>query len=189
MLRRVRKMLGWLVALLVALVLMVFLGLFLISIEAADRLPVVGDYEPMIVQSGSMEPGMAVGGIVLVDKSIAPVDIDVGDVITFRTPQQQSQKLSYTTHRVTAVDYENDKRVYETKGDANEDIDSWVVPADSVLGQEVFSVPYLGYFVRYVKSPMGFMAVVVFPALIVIAMELRKIFVDVSKRETADASE
>lgn len=173
----------------VAIVLLAFLGLFLMSVPAADSIPLVGDYEPMIVQSGSMEPGIAVGGIVLVDKSIEPVDIDVGDVITFRTPQQQSQKLSYTTHRVTAVDYENDKRVYETKGDANEDVDSWVVPADSVLGQEVLSVPYLGYFVRYVKSPMGFMAVVVFPALIVIAMEMRKIYVDVSKRETADAGE
>ncbi|MHB0915685.1 MAG: signal peptidase I [Thermoleophilia bacterium] len=173
----------------VAIVLLAFLGLFLMSVPVADSIPLVGDYEPMIVQSGSMEPGMAVGGIVLVDKRIAPVDIEVGDVITFRTPQQQSQTLSYTTHRVTAVDYENDKRVFETKGDANEDVDSWVVPADSVLGQEVLSVPYLGYFVRYVKSPMGFMAVVVFPALIVIAMELRKIFVDVSKRETADASE
>lgn len=187
--RVIRKSAVYALTLLATAVILSFLGLFLMSVPAADSIPLVGDYEPMIVQSGSMEPGMAVGGIVLVDKSIAPVDIDVGDVITFRTPQQQSQTLSYTTHRVTAVDYENDKRVFETKGDANEDVDSWVVPADSVLGQEVLSVPYLGYFVRYVKSPIGFMAVVVFPALIVIAVEMRKIYVDVSKRETADASE
>lgn len=166
--------------------LLAFLGLFLMSVEAADRLPIIGDYEPMVVQSGSMEPAMRVGGVVLVNKNIDIRDIAIGDVITFKTPSQDGM-LSYTTHRVTDILFENGVQTFETKGDANEDPDSWVVPAESVMGQEVMAVPYIGYFVRYIKTPLGFMIVVVVPAMAVIALELRKVYVDIREREAIDA--
>jgi len=167
-----------------------FLGLFLLSVPMADSIPVVGDYEPMIVQSGSMEPSIPVGGVVLVRKGIDPGDITEGDVITFRTPEQTGEP-SYTTHRVTELSYETGDLTFSTKGDANEEPDSWTVPAASVIGREVLSVPYLGYFVRHVQSPYGFMLVVVVPALLVITLELRKIYLDIRERdlEEADACE
>ncbi|MHB9088644.1 MAG: signal peptidase I [Thermoleophilia bacterium] len=182
---QIRNIAVFLLIALVVIVLIAFLGLFLMSVEAADRFPVVGDYEPMIVLSGSMEPNLAVGGMVLVEKGIDPIDIDVGDVITFRTPSQNGEN-NYTTHRVTGIDYENDMRVFETKGDANEDVDSWVVPEDTVLGRASLSLPYVGYFVRYVKTPIGFLAFAVVPAFVVIVLEMRRIFKDIRQRDAVD---
>lgn len=186
--RIIRKILSWTITGIVAVTIIAFIGLFLLSVAAAERLPLVGDYEPMIVQSGSMEPGIRVGGVVLVKKNIDTRDLTEGDVITFMTPNQTGQS-SYTTHRVTEVAYEDDVRSFMTKGDANESPDSWVVPAGSVMGREVLSVPFLGYGIRYIKSPLGFMAVIVLPALLIIALEMRKIFIDIREREPIDVSE
>jgi signal peptidase len=77
-------------------------------------------------------------------------------------------------------------RNFETKGDANEEADSRLASTDSVIGREVIAVPYLGYFVRYVQSPLGFMVLIVVPALAVMVLEMRKIFVDIRAREAAD---
>jgi signal peptidase I len=75
----------------------------------------------------------------------------VGDIITFRSPT--NGKLM--SHRVAAV-VEGEPYQYRTKGDANEDVDPYLIPAENVVGRVCFKVAYMGRVVEYLKTPIGF---------------------------------
>ena len=91
------------------------------------------------VLSGSMEPKLGVGGLVV----IRPVDVQhvsTGDVISFKLPGIDTP----ICHRVIGIEETDGNRFFQTKGDANEDPDMNPVPAEAVTGKEVFYLPYVG---------------------------------------------
>lgn len=112
--------------------LIVFGGLVLIILGAWAF-----GYRPVVVTSGSMEPSVRVGDVVITK----PVGIhdDVGDqtVIDFDDPATMDRRL----HRVVEVT----KTGYRTKGDANADTDPQVVPQDHVHGAGFILAPFVGY--------------------------------------------
>lgn len=122
------------------------------------------------VFSGSMEPELRVGGVVIT-RPVDVEDIKAGDIITFYSPL--SEQL--TSHRVIAVEHGSSFR-FRTKGDANEDADSFTVPAENVVGKVCFHIPYLGYATQFVKTPLGFMLTLCIPGLVIIVMEMRNIW-------------
>lgn len=122
------------------------------------------------VFSGSMEPELKVGGVV-VTRPVEPEEIKVGDILTFYSPLGEQ----LTSHRVIAVE-QGSSLHFSTKGDANEAPDPFVVPAQNVVGKICFHMPYLGYFSQAVKTRLGFLLALGIPALIIIAMELRNIW-------------
>ena len=123
-----------------------------------------------VVFSSSMEPELRVGGLVVTRPADAE-NIRVGDVITFYHPL--SGEL--TSHRVIGVEDDSSLH-FQTKGDATEDGDSFVVPAENVVGKVCFHIPYFGYFIQFLKTPLGFILAVCIPGLIIIAMEIRNIW-------------
>jgi len=122
------------------------------------------------VFSGSMEPELKVGGVVITRPAEAE-DIKVGDTITFYSPL--SEKL--TSHRVIAAE-DGSSFHFRTKGDANEDADPFIVPAENVVGKVYFHIPYLGYVTQFVKTPLGLLLTLCLPGLIIIVMEMRNIW-------------
>ena len=122
------------------------------------------------VFSGSMEPQLKVGGVV-VTHPVAAEDITVGDTITFYSPL--GEKL--TSHRVIAVE-DGSSFHFQTKGDANEDADPFILPAENVVGKVCFHIPYFGYATQFVKTPLGFLLTLCLPGLIIVVMELRNIW-------------
>jgi signal peptidase len=122
------------------------------------------------VSSGSMEPQLKVGGVV-VTRPVEAEDIKAGDIITFHSPL--SEEL--TSHRVIAVE-EGSSFYFQTKGDANEDVDPFVVPAQNVVGKICFHVPYLGYATQFVKTPLGLLLTLCLPGLVIVVMEMVNIW-------------
>jgi len=108
---------------------------------------------------------------VVITRPVKANEILVGDIITFYSPQ--SKKL--TSHRV--IESEDSSAFYfRTKGDANEDADSAIVPFVNVVGKVCFHLPYLGYINKCVKSFWGFLLTLCLPGLIVVVLELRNIW-------------
>jgi signal peptidase len=102
------------------------------------------------VLSGSMEPALPVG-CVEVTRPVRLDTIEAGDIITFRSPT--NGKLM--SHRVVAVE-EGDSYQFRTRGDANEDTDPYLIPAQNVVGRVCFKLSHVGYVVEYLKTPIGF---------------------------------
>jgi len=122
------------------------------------------------VFSGSMEPELKVGGVV-VTRPVEAEDIKVGDIITFHSPLNEE----LISHRVIAVGDEASLH-FQTKGDVNEDADPFVVPAQNVVGKVCLHIPYFGYVTQFVKTPLGLLLTLCLPGLVIIAMEMRNIW-------------
>jgi len=129
-----------------------------------------------IVQSGSMEPALSVGSLLISAPSGNYVN---NDIITFG--KKGSDIL--ITHRIYAKTYPqgiDNSPEYTTAGDANEDFDTRKIYNEDIIGKTVFSVPFLGYFANFAKTPQGFILLVIIPATIIIYEEFRLL-----KRETS----
>ena len=123
-------------------------------------------WEVDTVFSGSMEPQLKTGSVALT-RPVEAEDIKVGDIITFHSPLDE--KL--ISHRVIAVEHSSSLN-FRTKGDANEDADPFVVPAQSVVGKICFHIPYFGYAAQFIKTPLGLLLTLCLPGLVIIVMEM-----------------
>lgn len=156
--------------------LYIFLTIALIGIGGlflSTFFPIPGNIEIKIVQSGSMEPAISTGAIVIV-KPFA--SYAVGDIVTFGKDTVYDVP---TTHRIVGVGESRGETIFETKGDANEDKDHDNVRENDVIGRVVASVPYAGYILDFARKPMGFIALIIIPALMVIWGEGEKIVKEV----------
>lgn len=103
---------------------------------------------PSVILSGSMEPGIKKGDIVLV-KKMAGDEVKTGDIIQFK---QGKIKI---THRVVEIREGQGARVYRTKGDANSGPDPEPVHPQQVEGRVVQVVPKLGWVTLVIKTMTG----------------------------------
>jgi len=127
------------------------------------------------VLSGSMEPAVKVGGAV-VSQKVDPSIVEAGDIITYTSPL--TGRL--TTHRVVEV---KPGLSFQTRGDANQSNDPYLVPARNVVGKVQFHIPYIGYPAQFAKTLWGFIIMIGIPGLIIIVLEMRDVWVELSEDE------
>lgn len=139
-------------------------GLVLLTI-----VPEFGGYKALVVTTSSMEPTIKVGGIVFVKKA---AEYSVGDVVTF---QQGLDPKSLTTHRVIDVKDINDRRLFETKGDAVDQSDIELISENRIVGKVLFSLPFVGRPIVFAKTQLGVVVLVVIPAAIIVYEEIKSI--------------
>jgi len=139
-------------------------------------LPFFGN-QALIVRSGSMQPAIDIGSIVVVrpniEHFISPladtVQYKTGDIIAFRS---EKNSKTIVTHRVTSIEPGEKGVFYKTKGDANEEPDNWSVNPKNILGKVYFALPQAGKLLAFAKSKVGFSLLIIFPAVLVILMEI-----------------
>ncbi len=127
---------------------------------------------PYTVLTGSMEPTIAAGDVV-VDERISPLEAEVGDVVTFRDPEDQSRPL---THRVKSIRRRGSHLWFVTQGDANNTVEHWRIAADGSLGRVLYTVPWVGHVAVLTKTPLGLALLVIVPVLLLALDELSKIW-------------
>jgi signal peptidase len=148
-------------------ILGVTLGLLL-----ALTAPLAFGMRPLVVLSGSMEPVLHVGDVTVVQR-VAPRAARVGDVVTFKAPGGGR----ITTHRVRAVRVaEHGRFVFTTKGDANNSLERWTLPADGQLSRAVYTIPLVGRALLLIHTPLGWALLVGLPLLALGAQEIRRIW-------------
>lgn len=120
------------------------------------------------VLSGSMEPRIPLGSVILV---VPSKEYKAGDVITFGA---ETDRTKTVTHRIVDVSRDIDlgKVSYRTKGDANDSVDMELIDSGRVIGKVVFHLPLLGYAVAFAQTQMGLILLIIIPATIIIYSEL-----------------
>ena len=99
-----------------------------------------------MLHTGSMSPTIAAESAVIVEEH----DYHVGQVVTFTEDGQT------VTHRLISI---NAQGMITTKGDANATADPWHVPKSQIIGGVVTTMPEVGYWPEYLKSPLGLASV------------------------------
>lgn len=149
-------------------VLNVGMLVLLLALALVFLAPLRWDVDFRTVVSGSMEPTLPVGTIV-VTRPVDPTHILPGDVISFPSPEDMRLVV---THRVMEVTVLGPERAFRTKGDANNAPDRDPVPASWVTGREILHIPYLGLVAQFVKTPRGWLLLVALPAAALVLLEL-----------------
>lgn len=125
-----------------------------------------------VVMSGSMEPAVHTGDVVIVQR-IAAATARVGDVITFRDPDGTGRLI---THRVRSVQRRGGSVDVVTKGDAANGVQRWSAPADGSLGRVRFRLWKLGYALGLVRGRAFHLLLVIAPAVALAALALGRIW-------------
>ncbi|HHY91590.1 MAG TPA: signal peptidase I [Clostridiales bacterium] len=100
---------------------------------------------PVVILTGSMEPVIKAGDIVLI-KRIADEELKIGEIIQFR------RNGVSVCHRIVAVAEEEKQKRYITKGDNNTKEDSeWVKPED-IKGKAVYVIPKIGKLALFLRG-------------------------------------
>ena len=125
-------------------------------------------WETHVVLSGSMEPALMTGGIIVT--TVVPIeDVASGDIVTFDTGKRT------VTHRVINVTQREGATWFQTKGDANNAPDDDLVSSTSGKMRRVaLHVPYVGYAASILKGRTAFVLLVGIPALVLIGMLARE---------------
>jgi len=166
---KILKIIYW--AFLTCSVIIIFLLLFFV-LSANSKVKI------LIVQSGSMEPAIKIGSIVVINPAN---DYKIEDIITFG---KISKIESPTTHRLVKTEIRDNQTIYTTKGDANNGTDLREVKKSDIIGKVILSLPYVGYVINFSKKPIVFVLLLLIPTAAIIYEESKKIKNEVAKNKT-----
>ena len=125
-------------------------------------------YQSYIVMSGSMGPTFDTGSLIIVKPAKAAA-IKERDIITF------SSKVSpddLTTHRVVKI-IKGNEISFTTRGDANQTDDPNPVYESQLVGRVVLYIPYLGYLMRFLRTPYGLITLAFAGFVIILISEIK----------------
>jgi len=148
--------------------LLIFSVLLLsVFILISSKTSVFGGIRSFIVVSGSMQPEIYKGSVVFsrVQKAYRP-----GEIISFSNNSGQT-----VTHRIIDKISIKEGNFYQVKGDANNTPDGDFVEENKIIGRVFIAIPYIGNFVRILKTPPGFIGLIMVPSAIFIIWELWQI--------------
>lgn len=111
----------------------------------------VAGYALLEVVSGSMEPTIMVGDLIIIDTNCKEYKND--DIITFRDIND-----AFVTHRIKSIDY--DKNIMITQGDANDSRDE-AMSTSAIVGKYVVKIPAMGKVMAALKNPLVMVLILV----------------------------
>ena len=120
---------------------------------AGNQVPMPFGYGASVVLSGSMEPALSVGDLLLLKAEDSYVE---GDMVVY-----QSGTMA-VVHRIVSVNSET----AVTRGDANNANDD-PIPVTAIKGKVIRSVPKIGSLVWAIKSPLGLILTIALAVLLV----------------------
>jgi signal peptidase len=155
------------------------------GIGLALALPNVIGWHSFTVVSGSMEPAIHTGDVVVV-RPVSPAEVRAGDVLTFKDPANQARLI---THRLSSFRARAGRFEMVTRGDANNTAERWSVSASGRLGRVAYRVPHAGYVLALLGGRSGRILLLALPALLLAAYEIARIWrPDSGKGATGEAT-
>ena len=147
------------------------------------KTPLFGFY---VIVSPSIFPTINVNDAIVVHRQEGS-EIDVGDIITFSSTDSSYPGLT-VTHRVVKKDsVDSNSYVFRTKGDNNFSEDPSLVKDENIYGKVIFKIPNVGYVRQFLSTGIGFVLLVVFPCVVIILSEIRRI-IRLTKLKTSSQS-
>lgn len=95
-------------------------------------------YSAVAIATGSMSPAIDRGDIVIVHKTEDYDNINVGDVIVY------NYHNVIVVHRLANKIKIDNEYYFYSKGDANKEVDNYIIEQDMIVGLVKYRIPYLG---------------------------------------------
>lgn len=160
--------------LLFALFVMIFT---IVSVNTVNREDAsIFGYKPYIVLSDSMKDTFEVGDIA-VSKTVDVSTLEVGDIITFTSIDPSLSNYGETvTHKIREITTYEGEPAFITYGTTTGVDDAYPVPFTNVTGEYQFRLPGMGYFFEFLRTPAGYVTLILIPFLLLIILQAIKFF-------------
>ncbi|AKB56594.1 MULTISPECIES: signal peptidase I [Methanosarcina] len=155
--------------------ILAFILIFIIVMPIIATMIPTGPVKFMTVTGNSMEPTITESNIIVVNT--LETQPNVGDIVSYYHIFGKNQRY-IVTHRVVKVVDEG----YITQGDAYTKPDGYTVAPEDLVGTLFFKIPYVGLLVHIASTKKGFLALVIFPAVILIMQEVSNIIGQIKER-------
>lgn len=135
-----------------------------------SKVPNIGGYFPLMVETGSMEPTIMTGDLIIVHTIDNADDLKVGDIVTYWDNQPGGTLI---THRIAEVTKDDaGKTAYRTKGDGNPVEDGRYLYPDRVVGVYVNRFAGMGKVAMFMQTVPGLIICVVLPLMIFVIYDV-----------------
>lgn len=148
-----KKIFTFFVYIIVLPIIVYNISLIIVSMVNKSETPSFFGIKAYVIVSGSMQPELNIGDIVIVKKQKSD-KIQVGDIISFREGE------TIITHRIIEINEKDGEKQFITKGDYNNAKDSNAVKYESVEGVCINKIPYLGNIVLFLKKKIVIISIV-----------------------------
>ncbi|MEO1772246.1 signal peptidase I [Candidatus Enterococcus ferrettii] len=125
-----------------------------------QQFPMAFGFGYAIVSSGSMEPTLSWGDLIVVQRKGS---YQAADIVTFAQPEDKYP----ITHRIVSINEES----IVTKGDANTSSDL-PIHNEQIFGKVILIIPFIGNLLKVISSPLGIMLLVI---LLLLSFYFRKL--------------
>lgn len=172
------------------LVLAVFAAVVMFNAKRNNLVPSLFGTSAVVILSGSMHtddtPQFAKGKTVLLKKA-DPQALAVGDIIAYYQVKELTNEKEYDDdslkfhaanadvvfHRIVEIEQaQNGRLFFHTKGDANPDVDQYLIRQEFVIGKYSGERPFAAWSLRFAASPAGITFLVILPSGVMLIMEL-----------------
>ena len=135
------------------------------------------------IVSPSMVPTINVLDVVVTMRVNSPEDLEKGDIITFNSTDYRYSGV-LVTHRIVDIEKTTSgEYLYTTKGDNNNTQDSSRISFDEIYGRVIFRIPKIGYIQYYLSSILGWVAIIIVPAVMIIGYDIYKLVKTLRSKE------
>lgn len=138
---RVKTIVRTTVLVLISIAIGINVYVFNASRVAGNAVPMPFGIGATVVLSGSMEPELSTGDLLIIAERDS---YDVDDVVVF-----QDGRMA-VVHRIVSIDGDS----VVTRGDAN-NVDDAPISREQIKGIVVLAIPYAGFVVNMIKTPIG----------------------------------
>lgn len=175
------------VLLLILILAISFLGYIGVSSKITGKQPIIFGHQLMTVLTGSMEPTIKTGSIILVKPIEKADEFKAGDIITFFSAGEEHEVI---THRIIEIKLIKNELYYMTKGDNNNTKDLDLVPRTNIIAvYKNFTIPYLGYVFSFISSKNGILVILFVPGVLLILSQIMKIWKSILKKNSKEKKE
>lgn len=166
------------------LVILIVAVVILFITRLSGNAPSLFGYQVFRVSSGSMEPVLMKGDVILVQK-VPYTEIKNGDIITYRSREGQ-MKGQMITHRVVEEPVvKNGTYIFRTKGDIEGAGLDPIVYDDQVQGRYVKKLPFIDKVYSFFFTPYGLIAFI-FVILLLFGYEMISLIVSYRSLDEKD---
>lgn len=164
-------------------------GVFYVGfVRITDKSPWIFGFSLLRVSSDSMEPELANGEIIILQKT-APETLEKGDVISYKC-QKGYLKGKNVTHQISKDPYEIDGVYYfTTRSLKPEAVNDPEITHNQIIGEVIYKIPFAGTLFDFFTQWYGIVAFLIL-LFIVFSSELIALFRKITRKdEVEDDSE
>lgn len=140
----------------ILLIVLIAVVILMFNARLSGEAPSVFGYQIFRVSSGSMEPELMIGDVILVKKADVE-DIQKGDIVTYKGEEDDFANKFITHKMIEDPQYIDGEYVFKSQGIVEGALPDPVWYEDQLLGEFVCKIPFIDSIYSFFLKPYGLM--------------------------------